>query len=157
MQFAVGVGSNLGDRADHFAQAESELGKRGLTLQNRSSVIETEAVGGPSGQDRYLNAVWIIETDFGPHQLLTILRSVEIGCGRTREVPNGPRTLDLDLLMERGGLVVDTPVLKLPHPRMAEREFVLRPLAEVAGEWVHPGLRTTVAELLRRLARPFRA
>lgn len=150
MQFAIGVGSNLGDREGAFALAESLLSRNGVRIRSLSSILETDAVGGPAGQRPYLNAAWIVETGLGPHQLLALLQSIENESGRTREIRNGPRTLDLDLLMERGGLVVETPVLTLPHPRLAERAFVLKPLAEVAGGWIHPLLKLSITELWRR-------
>jgi 2-amino-4-hydroxy-6-hydroxymethyldihydropteridine diphosphokinase len=104
----------------------------------RSDLIESAPVGGPDGQGSFLNGVWIVASDFGPHQLLAELQRIETACGRVRTVRWGPRTLDLDLLLRDDGLVVSSAVLTLPHPRIAERPFVLIPLQQVAAHW--PGV-----------------
>lgn len=116
-----------------------------------SSFVDTEPVG-YTDQPRFLNAAVLLETARPPHELLRGLLAVEAGMGRVRAgVPaKGPRIVDLDLLFV-GEQVVDSPELVLPHPAMAERAFVLEPLAELAPGWRHPTLRTTVAEMLARL------
>lgn len=131
MRYAIGVGSNRGDRHAIIAAATTMLDD-GITLIASSALHETAPVGGPSGQKPFLNAVWIIETTLGPHQLLHRLQAIETALGRARTVRWGSRTLDLDLLLRADGLQISNPVLTLPHPRLAERAFVLVPLSEVA-------------------------
>ncbi len=150
--YAIGVGSNLGDRAAlHDRAAELLIADGMVTLRARSRPHETAAVGGPVGQPSFLNAAWIVATDLGPHQLLHRLQAIETALGRVRSVANGPRPIDLDLLLREDGLVVSTPVLALPHPRLHQRAFVLEPLGEIAPSWRHPLLGVTVGELRSRL------
>jgi 2-amino-4-hydroxy-6-hydroxymethyldihydropteridine diphosphokinase len=143
-RYAIGVGSNLGDRHANLALAAALLDAGGVVrIIARSKLIETAAVGGPVGQGAFLNGVWIVASGFGPHQVLADLQRVETACGRTRTVRWGPRTIDLDLLLRDDGVVVTSGVLTLPHPRIRERPFVLTPLAEVAGSWPIPALPPT--------------
>lgn len=136
----VALGSNLGDREDHLRRALADLAERGdIRLLRCSSFHETEPVGGPPGQGRYLNAVAAIETTLAPRALLDRLLAVEQLHGRARGERNGPRTLDLDLLLY-GDEQIDEPGLTVPHPRMCDRDFVLLPLAEVC----HPDRITAI-------------
>lgn len=129
----IALGSNLGDRARHIREALAELAKAGdIRVVACSTLHETEPVGGPPGQPRYLNAVAELATELGPRELLTRMLAIEQRHGRERSVPNAARTLDLDLLLY-GGTVVDEPDLHVPHPRMWERTFVMEPLEEVCG------------------------
>jgi len=135
-RYAIGVGSNLGDRRAHIQRARELFDAGGLgRVVVSSDLIETAPVGGPRGQGAFLNGVWIFASGFGPHQLLAELQRIEAVCGRVRTIHWGPRTLDLDLLLRDDGLVVSSAVLTLPHPRIAERPFVLIPLAQVASDW----------------------
>ncbi len=139
-RYAIGVGANLGDRAATITQAAAWLDAGGVArVIAGSALIASAAVGGPSGQGAYLNGVWIVASSFGPHQLLAELQRIETRCGRVRTVHWGPRTIDLDLLLRDDGLVVASGVLSLPHPRLAERPFVLQPLISVAPDWPIPG------------------
>ena len=146
----IALGSNLGDRRLVLSQAIDRLGGLGNILA-RSSLYETEPVG-IRDQPPFLNAAVALETGLEPfpllHGLLTIER--ELGRDRSRGVPNGPRTLDLDLLL-MGDRVMAGAELTLPHPRLAQRRFVLAPLAEIASLLRHPLLKQTMASLLESL------
>jgi 2-amino-4-hydroxy-6-hydroxymethyldihydropteridine diphosphokinase len=125
-RYAIGLGSNEGDRLAHLAGAVNRV--RGDARQV-SSLYETEPVGGPE-QDPFLNAVLVVESDLEPIDMLDHLQQIESEHGRERKARWGPRTLDLDLVAADSA-PFSTERLTLPHPRAAEREFVLRPLAEV--------------------------
>jgi 2-amino-4-hydroxy-6-hydroxymethyldihydropteridine diphosphokinase len=114
-----------------------------------SSLYETEPVG-YLAQPSFLNAVVALDTDLTPGGLLRALLGIERDLGRMRSFPNAPRTLDLDLLLV-DNVILDTPELTLPHPRLHERAFVLAPLAEIAPELVLPGSGKTLQQLLRTL------
>jgi 2-amino-4-hydroxy-6-hydroxymethyldihydropteridine diphosphokinase len=147
---AVGIGTNLGDRAGMVRFAFDRLG--GLGVVREGCVIETEPVG-PAGQGRYLNSAGLVRTRLGARELLAGLLEIERAAGRERSASErwGPRELDLDLLLY-GDAVIDEPGLCVPHPRMHERRFVLEPLAGVGGWMVHPVLGVRVSALLGRLA-----
>ncbi|MDH3730448.1 MAG: 2-amino-4-hydroxy-6-hydroxymethyldihydropteridine diphosphokinase [Acidimicrobiia bacterium] len=125
---AIGLGSNLGDRMAYLDFGLEGIGRLG-ELVARSSVYETAPIGGPP-QEPYLNMVVMLETSVAPGELLEEMASVEDAAGRVRPSPAAPRTLDLDLLLY-GDLVVDEPGLRVPHPRMLARRFVIEPLLEV--------------------------
>jgi 2-amino-4-hydroxy-6-hydroxymethyldihydropteridine diphosphokinase len=145
----VGLGSNLGDREAQLVAARAALAATpGIEVVAASRIYETEPVGPPQG--RYLNAVLALETEFAPAALLARLLEIESTAGRTREPErNAPRTLDLDLLLY-GDACIELPELRLPHPRLAERAFVLAPLAEIAGDFVLPGSGASVRDLAAR-------
>jgi len=124
----LGLGSNLGDRAAHLRRAVAAL----PDVVAVSPVYETDPVGGPADQPAFLNLVVALETDRSPRQLLDLAHALEQAAGRVRTVKDGPRTLDVDVLLV-GDLRVDEPDLVVPHPRMWERRFVLAPLADLAG------------------------
>lgn len=127
----IGLGSNLGEREWHIRQALAELDQDPeISVVAVSTLHETEPEGGPSGQSAFLNAVAELATTLAPRALLERLQAVEARHGRQRTVRNGPRTLDLDLLIYRG-LTLSEPELIVPHPRMWQRAFVMEPLAEV--------------------------
>ena len=146
----IALGSNLGDRAQTLSFAIDRLGRLG-TVTARSSFYETEPVGFQD-QPPFLNAVVAVETDLEPFDLLRGMLAMEREFGRDRNhsVLNGPRTLDLDLLM-MGNCVVASTELSLPHPGLAQRRFVLAPLAEIAPLLRHPLLKHTMTELLELL------
>jgi 2-amino-4-hydroxy-6-hydroxymethyldihydropteridine diphosphokinase len=149
----IGLGSNLGDRKAALEGAIAVLSEApGIVVRKVSSFHETEPVGGPAGQGRYLNAAAALETTLEPIELLHVLQQIETRFGRVRTVRWDERTLDLDLLLF-GDRVIETPELVVPHPRFSARRFVLEPLAEVAPEAVDPVTRRTIAQLLADLDR----
>ena len=153
----IGLGSNRGNRRAIIEEALAKLGRHPqVGLVRASSFHETAPVGGPAGQDAYLNAAAALECTLQPGELLDLLQQIEDQAGRKREETWGPRTLDLDLLLY-GEVVLDTPRLKAPHPRMAWRRFVLEPASEVAGDMRHPLIGWSIARLLDHLntARPY--
>lgn len=132
---AIGLGSNLGDRPRHIAEAIGSLAELG-TLVAVSALYETAPVGGPD-QGPYLNAVAVIESELPARQLLDACLEIEREHGRERRERWGPRTLDLDILLF-GDQVISEGGLEVPHPRMTERRFVLEPLLEAWPEAVLP-------------------
>jgi dihydroneopterin aldolase/2-amino-4-hydroxy-6-hydroxymethyldihydropteridine diphosphokinase len=126
----VALGSNLGQRESHLRFAIDRLGE---SVVAASQVYETDPIGGPEGQGAYLNMVVALETELDPYALLRWLHRIEADAGRERVVHWGPRTLDLDLLFF-DDVVITGGNLAVPHPRFAERRFVLAPLSEVAPE-----------------------
>ncbi|MFK5956919.1 MAG: 2-amino-4-hydroxy-6-hydroxymethyldihydropteridine diphosphokinase [Planctomycetota bacterium] len=127
----VGLGSNLGDRAEHLRTALGAMQQHpSMSRLHWSDFRRTDPVGGPEQPD-YVNAAARFETNLDPLVLLRWLLDVELREGRLREVQNGPRTLDLDLLFY-GDVLHETQTLQLPHPRIAQRRFVLEPLVQLA-------------------------
>lgn len=131
MRAFIALGSNLGDRAALLRAAVAGL----PDVVAVSPAYETEPVGGPPGQGPYLNAVVELDTGLSPRELLEVGRALEAAAHRERGVPDGPRTLDVDVLLV-GDLVVADDDLIVPHPRMWERPFVLVPLHDLAPDLV---------------------
>jgi 2-amino-4-hydroxy-6-hydroxymethyldihydropteridine diphosphokinase len=147
----IGLGSNVGDREAILTGALAALGDTpGVLIRKVSSFHETEPVGGPPGQGTFKNAAAALETTLDPVGLLHLLQKIEARFGRTRTVRWGERTLDLDLLLF-DDQIIDTPELRIPHPRLAIRRFVLAPLAEVAPESVDPITKRTIRGMLADL------
>jgi 2-amino-4-hydroxy-6-hydroxymethyldihydropteridine diphosphokinase len=142
----LSLGSNLGDRDALLAAAMQRLEAAGIRILRRSSVYETEP------QDRrdqpwFLNMVLEVETELAPLELLAQIQEIEKAMGRLRGVPKGPRTIDIDILFY-GSSVIATAELEIPHPRLAQRRFVLEPLAELAPDLRHPADNISIRELL---------
>jgi 2-amino-4-hydroxy-6-hydroxymethyldihydropteridine diphosphokinase len=138
---AIALGSNLGDRVANLRAAVQRLGAEGITVAARSSVWETAPI--PVDQPAFLNAVVMAETVLSPGDLLAAVRRIEYALGRRPERRWGPRPIDLDILFY-GDESVQTPALVIPHPRIAERAFVLAPLSEVLpGPLPHLGKSAT--------------
>jgi 2-amino-4-hydroxy-6-hydroxymethyldihydropteridine diphosphokinase len=140
------LGSNLGDRVATLHRALVALAGKIGKINSVSAVYETAAWGN-EGQPAFLNQAICVATDLTPQQLLAACQEVENAADRVRIEPWGPRTLDVDILFY-DDLVLDTPELTIPHPRLPERLFALVPLADIATTYVHPRLRKSVADLL---------
>ncbi|MCD4779363.1 MAG: 2-amino-4-hydroxy-6-hydroxymethyldihydropteridine diphosphokinase [Candidatus Omnitrophica bacterium] len=134
----IAFGSNSGNRRNYISQALNSMEELGIELLQVSSFHETEPVGGPSGQMKYLNGVAKVKTSLTPVLFLDRLQQIEKNLGRERSVPDAPRTIDLDILLY-DDLKVQTDRLTIPHPRMWQRTFVLNPLEEIAPEIVEGG------------------
>ena len=129
----IGIGSNLGDRAKYIENAIEKLKEtKGIEVKRVSNIYETEPMAGPK-QGKYLNGAIEIETALEPRELFLRLSEIEKQLGRVRTLKNAPRTIDLDILLY-GDKKIDEPDLKIPHPRMQEREFVMKPLKELIGD-----------------------
>jgi 2-amino-4-hydroxy-6-hydroxymethyldihydropteridine diphosphokinase len=142
----LSLGSNVGDREANLRAALERLPAAGVRVTRISPIYETEPVEFTE-QRWFLNLVAEAETELFPMQLLARLKRIERALGRIRTVPKGPRTLDIDILLY-GQAVVRSADLEIPHPRMAERRFVLAPLADLAPGLRHPVTRQTVRETL---------
>lgn len=144
---AIALGSNLGDSLKILNAALTILADTpGITLQASSSWYQTAPVGPP--QPDYLNGCALLKVQLNPLELLEILLGIEEKFGRVRKERNGPRTLDLDLLLF-DDLILESPRLQIPHPRMSERAFVLVPLAEIAPNWVEPVSGKAIEQLVQ--------
>lgn len=143
----IGLGGNLGEPRRTFRRAADLLtSHRQVRIQDHSALYRTAPQGGPPGQPDFLNAVLAVSTTLPPEELLGLLLAIEAECGRQRRERWGPRTLDLDLLL-CGTRVIERPGLRVPHPHLHERLFVLAPLADLAAGALHPLLGRCLQEL----------
>lgn len=150
----IALGSNLGDRRLLLQKAVARLSAEAGAVIALSSFYETEPEGFDSPH-RFLNAAAVLETPLSPEELLRVTQRIERDLGRVGKSSDGryaDRSIDIDLIFF-DEVVIDTPELTLPHPRMAERLFVLDPLCEIAPDFLHPLLHRSVAELRERLSR----
>lgn len=146
-RIAIALGSNLGDSPRILAAAIAQLSVTPkIQLTAVSSWYRTKAVGPP--QPDYINGCAILQTEMSPQLLLETLLAIEQQFGRVRQERWGPRSLDLDLLLY-DQMILDTPTLQIPHPRMQERAFVLVPLAEIAPDWIEPISGCAIKQLVK--------
>ncbi|NVL90646.1 MAG: 2-amino-4-hydroxy-6-hydroxymethyldihydropteridine diphosphokinase [Desulfobacterales bacterium] len=148
----IGVGSNIGDKADNCLKGIAEINKcEGCTVNARSPLYETEPIH-LERQDWFINGVAGIHTDLEPETLFARLKSIERAMGRSRDeaIKFGPRILDLDILFY-DDRILHAGSLQIPHPRLHQRRFVLRPLCDIAPEFVHPVFGQTIQSLLSDL------
>ena len=148
----IALGSNIGDRAHHLREAVHLLDRFAVRVKKVSSLYETEPVG-YLDQPWFLNAALVAATELSPQQLLANLLHIESHMGSKKPFRNGPRLIDLDILLYDDA-VIDEPDLQVPHPRMLQRNFVLAPLAEIAPDLRHPNWSATAAELLSHSCDP---
>jgi 2-amino-4-hydroxy-6-hydroxymethyldihydropteridine diphosphokinase len=146
----IGIGSNLGDRRAHCLEAVKLLGENHIAVMSQSSLHETEPWG-RKDQPHFINMAVEAETSLSPQGLLQVLRSIEKAMGRRDSGKWGPRIIDLDILFY-DDVTLNSDDLKIPHPHLHERVFVLKPLAEIAPGKVHPALGKTVLELLSSIS-----
>lgn len=143
----LSLGSNMGDRGANLQSAMVLLEKWGIKIVFSSSIYETEPIGFKD-QGWFYNMAVECETDSSPEELLKIAKSVEKALNREKTIINGPRTIDIDILLY-GSIIVDKVGLNIPHKRMHLRRFVLIPMDEIAAAVVHPIKKKTVRELLK--------
>lgn len=146
------IGGNMGHREANLAAARAMIHRRCGSVLEHSSMYET-AAWGLENQPDFLNQVLLVETDLKARELLATLLHIEQELGRIRQQKNGPRTIDLDILLFNDEVILE-PGLQIPHPRMASRRFVLAPLAEIAGELIHPVLAKSIRQLLAECPDP---
>ncbi|HEU23866.1 MAG: 2-amino-4-hydroxy-6-hydroxymethyldihydropteridine diphosphokinase [Mesoaciditoga sp.] len=145
----VAFGSNLGDRKENILRAIEEMKKKQMEFLRISTMYETEPYG-LKDQPKFINCAALIRTSYAPMELMDMLLDIEKALGRVRNVKWGPRTIDIDILFYDHRIInfVD---LIIPHPDLQNREFVLRPLAEIAPDYIHPKLKKSVFEMLNEI------
>lgn len=146
------TGGNLGDRLLHLQQAAARLEHTVGPIVEKSSIYET-AAWGFTGQGPFLNQVLYMQTALDPTSLLSQILAIELELGRKRVQKMGPRVIDIDILFY-GNEIINTPDLIVPHPRMADRRFVLTPLHEIAPQLLHPVFHKTIELLLQECSDP---
>lgn len=145
----IAFGSNIGDRYSAVEDALLKLEQRGMKVTNKSKIYETEPYG-YTDQPPFINGAIEVETELSCRQVLKTLLAIESELGRVREIRWGPRIIDLDILLYNNE-IHDEEDLKVPHPDMQNRDFVLKPLADLCPDYVHPVFNKTIGELLREL------
>ena len=147
----IGLGANIGAREGNIRHAITLFREYGAgRIKRVSTLFETEPVGGPPGQRMFLNGAALIDSDAEPMEILSSLKDIEERVGRIARERWGPREIDLDILFY-GDRIISMPGLEIPHPRICERGFVLRPLCEIAPKSVHPVTGKTIKEHLDEL------
>lgn len=147
----IAIGSNLGDRDENVRQAYRRIEERIGGVVSKSTLIRTAPEGFESDQE-FVNGVFELQTDLEPEALLKALKKIEADMGRAIEQKKGysDRIIDLDII-DYGGVQITAENIQLPHPRMQDRLFVLKPLQELNADWVHPRLKMGISELINRL------
>ncbi len=149
MLAVLGLGSNIEPAADYLEQAIKSLRRLG-TIIRISTIIKTAPVDYTRQAD-FLNCVLVLETQLSPQKLLTACQKIENKLGRVRLIDKGPRTIDIDILLYKD-LIINTSKLVIPHPELAERQFVLISLVEICPDYIHPLLNKSMQELFNCLA-----
>lgn len=144
----IGIGSNLGNRQKNCSRAIEILVTKGIVIRKKSSMYEIEPWG-VTDQPRFINMVVEVETELEPHELLRTLKDIEREVGRGETFKWGPRIIDLDILLYDDLFLRDNS-LQIPHPLMHKRDFVLKPLCEIAPDKIHPLLKVRIRDLLQR-------
>ncbi|MEW5902500.1 MAG: 2-amino-4-hydroxy-6-hydroxymethyldihydropteridine diphosphokinase [Acidobacteriota bacterium] len=152
MRYFLSLGSNLGKKRRNLSRALNSLEEAGIEVVRASSIYRTQPVDF-AGQPWFYNQVVEVEAPFAPPELLDIVQRIEKGQGRRRTRRKGPRPIDIDILLAENR-VIATKRLVIPHPRMAGRNFVLVPLAEIASHTAHPVLKRKVSELKKKSTDP---
>lgn len=147
----IGIGSNLGNREANCLTAIKLIRDRGLTINKQSSMYETTPWG-VEEQPGFINMAIEIETSLEPEKLLESLKCIEAEIGRQDSYRWGPRVIDLDILLY-ADIIINSPMLQIPHPLMHQRDFVLRPMSEIAPDKMHPVIKKTIDKLLAEEAR----
>lgn len=142
----IGIGSNLGNRKQNCEKAISLLKENRITVLKRSTMLETEPWG-IKDQPKFINMAIKIDTVLKPEDLLNLLKEIESAVGRTKTFRWGPRIIDLDILLY-DNLIINTNNVQIPHTGTKDRDFVLRPLAEIAPDKIHPVSKKSIKELL---------
>jgi 2-amino-4-hydroxy-6-hydroxymethyldihydropteridine diphosphokinase len=145
----IAIGTNLGNRRKNINIAIQKMKENGIDVEKISPVYET-APYGYTEQPAFLNCAILGKTNLSPHELLDTLLSIEKEMGRVRKIHWGPRIIDLDIIFY-DNLIIDEPNLKIPHPDMQNREFVLKPISDIAPCFVHPKFCKTVKTLYEEL------
>ena len=140
------IGGNMGDRLANLANAKEAIQEQVGVIKNVSAIYET-AAWGLEEQPSFVNQALLLETDFEALDLLNRLLKIEIQMGRIRNMPLGPRTIDLDIIFFNDQ-IIESDKLTIPHPQMQKRNFVLTPLNEIASEFIHPIFNKTINQLL---------
>ncbi|WP_297213414.1 MULTISPECIES: 2-amino-4-hydroxy-6-hydroxymethyldihydropteridine diphosphokinase [Thermodesulfovibrio] len=145
----LSLGSNLGDREKNLETALSELKNEGIVILKKSSIYET-APWGYEKQPEFLNMAMEGLTLLEPYDLLKLIKEIENKMGRKKTIKYGPRVIDIDIIFYNN-IILKSEVLTIPHPLMHKRDFVLKPLCEIASEFIHPELKISVKKLLDNL------
>ena len=148
-KIAISLGGNIGDSKNIFCSALIQLSKGGVKNIKLSALFQNKPENCPPGSPDFTNAALIGEWAGSPEELLKLCQQIEITAGRPAEHDfNAPRTLDLDIILF-GSEIINSPKLQIPHPRAAQRLFVLKPLAEIASGWIFPGTNKTIKQLFQ--------
>ncbi len=148
MKYHIGLGSNVGKRKKNLEKAISLLKKSGVQIIKKSAVYETSPVG-ETGQSWFLNQVLEVQTESEPKSLLCLAKEIERRMGRIPTSPKGPRCIDIDILLAEK-LILFSEELKIPHPQLIYRNFVLVPLNEIAQDILHPVLNEKIGDLWKK-------